>query len=71
MESKTPCKCGNIIDPSNVTYSNRENEIGESYYEVYAHCTHCKNEYETSGWGEIDTQEEAIEIMNDYISKAN
>jgi elongation factor P hydroxylase len=59
--------CKHTIDPISIGYWNKENEEGEYYYEVDGQCANCQEQFEESGWGHIDTQEEAIEIINSLI----
>ncbi len=61
-------KCGEILD---VVYANKENEEGESYYEIFCSCDNCHIDHETSGWGEIDYIDEANDIMREYIEETS
>lgn len=63
------CKCGKCKKPIVVEYSNKSNEEGEDYYEIFASCDHCNIEYETSGWGNFENQEDADDAMNEYIEE--
>jgi hypothetical protein len=62
------CKCGEIIPDANIDYSNRCNEEGEDYFEASAHCDKCKADYDTSGWGEINSTDEAKEYLIDGVT---
>ncbi len=50
---KLYCKCGDLITPEIVEYSNRCNEEGEDWCEYIINCATC-GEFDLSGWGECD-----------------
>lgn len=59
--------CGAEICVDEIEYNNRCNDLGEDYGEVYAKCNVCNAEYETSKWGEWDSNNEAIEYLIECI----
>lgn len=61
------CTCGSVIDTADIYHENRCNEEGEDYAVVSAECSKCGKEYETSKWGEWETEKEAIEYLKEFI----
>ncbi len=63
------CKCGAIIPDENIDWRNRCNEEGEEWAEVSGTCPACNKEYETTQWGEFQNDDDAKELLKDYIEE--
>lgn len=63
------CGCGYLDDMDNAYCSNRETEEGEAYYEVLWGCRGCGIELDFGDWGELESEEEFLECIQEELNK--
>lgn len=63
---KVKCTCGTILDPENFSFSNGCNDLGEDIHTAYGSCEQCNERFEWSGWGELESVQEALDSIQMY-----
>lgn len=61
------CECGNLMSVTDADINNGTNEEGEEYGAVSIRCIICKKDYEDSRWGEWNNDQQAIEVLKEYV----
>jgi hypothetical protein len=61
------CFCGESIPDEEIQFYTGNNELGEDFHAVDAKCKKCNQVYEASGWGEINSIDEAKETLKTEI----
>ncbi|TDE15303.1 hypothetical protein [Dyadobacter psychrotolerans] len=62
------CINNHLITDDNISVRNSSNEEGEEFAEVTAYCEKCDSVLEANQWGEIESLNEAKELLFDNFT---